>query len=67
MKTITIAYWHLNKLDGLPYEHNQSFDFSKQVRNKIINKVMKKGYTSMLIPSGDNLIIWIGEGKLGQR
>jgi len=66
MKTITVAYWH-GKTKDFEYEHNTSFEYSNEKRDQLFNEIINKGYTVMAMPNGENLIMWIGKGKLTQR
>ena len=64
---IQVAYWHLQKLNGLPYEHLMCYDYSVEKRNEIIDTVLKAGYSIMLRQNKDVLIIWIDNGRFGQK
>ena len=66
MKRIVIGYWH-SRFKELPYEHNQEFEYSEETRNQIINTILAKNYSVMLRPSEGQLIIWIDNGRFGQR
>lgn len=66
MKRIVVGYWH-SKLNDLPYEHNQEFEYSLDMMNVIIMLVLSKGYSVMLRPSKEQLTIWIDNGRFGQR
>ena len=66
MKRISIAYWH-SKVGNLPYEHLQEFEYSEEKRNEIINTVLAQNLSIMLRPMPDSLIIWIDNGRFGQR
>ena len=66
MKTIVVAYWH-GKFSELNYEHNSEFDYSVEKRNEIIDDLISKGFSVMLKPGKDRLIIWIDNGRFGQK
>jgi len=67
MNKIEIAYWCGKKLDGLEYEHNQIFDYSKRLRNKIIDNVLTSGYNIKIQQGSKYLIIWISDTRFTQR
>lgn len=67
MKKIIIAYWHNTKFIDLPYDNNVEFDYSIDMRNIIIEIVLSKGYSIMLLPTIEYLIIYIDNGKFRQR
>ncbi len=64
-KTITIYYWHLSQLPNLSPEHNSEIPFNEL--NELIQQVFELGYTSMIVPSSNGAIVYIGTGKLSQR
>jgi hypothetical protein len=63
---LTIGYWKLTPYSDLPYTHMHQLPYSTKRRNTIITKILSKGYSVMLRPSGDELIIWIDKGSFGQ-
>lgn len=63
---ITIGYWHLHPLPNLPYKHMESLQYTRERREAIIDTVLKAGYSVMLRPGIDELIIWIDKGRFGQ-
>lgn len=65
MKKIRIAYWK-SKLSGLDYEHNQTFDYSVDKLNEIIQNVLDKKYSLMLRPSEEGILIWLDKYRFGQ-
>jgi hypothetical protein len=67
MKTIIVNYWHNTKFIDLPYDNNIEFDYSIDMRNIIIEIVLSKGYSIMLLPTIEYLIIYIDNGKFRQR
>lgn len=67
MKKIIIAYWHNTKFIDLPYDNNVEFDYSIDMCNIIIEIVLSKGYSIMLLPTIEYLIIYIDNGKFRQR
>ncbi len=62
---IIVGYWNVTYGD-LPYKHMQEFDYSIRRRNNIITKILSKGYSVMLRPSENGLLIWIDKGRFGQ-
>lgn len=67
IKKITVAYWHGTKFKDIPYNHNESREYSIKERNSIIEQVLKSGYSVMLRPLESELIIWIDNGRFGQK
>ena len=70
MKKIYVAYWH-GKYSDLNYSHGQIFDYSEELRNKIISEVLDSGYSVMVRPNmgddKDTLNIYIDNGRFTQR
>ena len=66
MKTIQIVYWHSTNL-GLDYKHLQTFEYSVNKRNEIINTILNNNLSVMLRPFDDNLMIAIDNGRFSQR
>jgi hypothetical protein len=66
---ITIAYFHGPKtLQGLPYEHKEEVEFSRDKMIEIIETVMKAGYNVMIQNLRENgIIIWIDKYRFQQR
>lgn len=67
MKTITILYWHLTKFEDLPYEHNTVIEYSSDTLKGCMSNITDKGYSSMIVPAGDNVTLYIGKYKMTQR
>ena len=65
-KTIIVAYFH-DTIKELEYKHLQEFKYSIKKRNAIINNIISKGFSIMLKPSGERLIIFIDNGNFKQR
>jgi hypothetical protein len=65
MKKILVSYWNV-KFKDLPYKHQEEFEFSIRKRNGIITKILSKGYSVMLRPVNELLIIYIDKGRFGQ-
>ena len=66
MQTVTIAYWRGTKFPDLPWNNGQELQFTKRQRNNAIDKILSCGYNVMLQRDGDELIIWIDNGKFRQ-
>ena len=72
-KIITVAFWH-GPLKDVPYGHKEEFKYSTRKRNQIIDKVLSLGYSVMVRPmskdkgyEADGILIWIDNGRFGQR
>jgi hypothetical protein len=72
-KKIQVRFWHV-PLKDVPYEHGAEFDYSSRKRNQIIDTVLGLGYSVMIRPASkekgwewDGILIWIDNGRFGQR
>lgn len=61
-----IGYWH-GKFKDLDYDQNEQFEYSLEKQREIVDNLLLKGYSVMLRPVKDNLIIYIDNGRFGQR
>lgn len=72
-KIIDVRYWY-SRLKDVPYEHGAKFKYTTRKRNQIIDTIIGLGYSVMIRPtskdkgwSADGIIIWIDNGRFGQR
>lgn len=65
-KKIIVSYWH-SPIKGVPYKHNEEFEYSNEKREEIISKVLALKCAVMLRDYGCELIIWVSEYSFGQR
>ena len=65
-KTITVGFWH-STLPNIKYKDLEEFPYSMRKRNSIINHILSAGYSVMIRPLIDNQMIWIDNGRFGQR
>lgn len=64
---LTVGYWHLHPLPNLQYKHMESFPYSVDKRNEIIDTILNAGYSVMIRPHNIyEYIIWIDKGRFGQ-
>lgn len=60
-KKIIIGIWScpetIEKKTG--YKHQQRFDYSKTIRNKIIHRILNAGLNIQVIQHEDFCVIWI--------
>jgi len=74
MKKIIIAYWH-DRIKELPWEHNSVHEYSKELRESVIDECISKSYSVMIRPmiksvggwEHDGEMIWIDKYRFGQR
>lgn len=67
MDKIIIAYWHGAKYSDLVYTHLQEYQYTVKRRNNIISKILEAGYSIMLRPNANELVIWIDSGGFCQK
>jgi hypothetical protein len=67
MDTIIIFFWACNKFDQLDYNHTQSFPYSEEKRNEIINTILAEELHVMLQEISNNLIISVDDKGFRQR
>ena len=65
MKTITVAFWR-DRYTDLPYTQNQTFENTIENRNSIIDECLNKGYSTMIRPCTEGILIWIDKHRFGQ-
>lgn len=66
-KTIITVYWHGSEYPDLKIKHNEEWPHSEKTRNELVSFILNKGYSVMLKPNGDNLIMWIDKHRFGQK
>ena len=64
---LTYYYWIGEKFDDLPYNHNSSVEFSKDVLFKSIEHILSMNYHILLKKSGNFLILCIDNKNFRQR
>lgn len=62
-KKLIVAYWNTSRIKEFKYEQGEEFNFSNELKLSIIEEIYNKGFTSVVIPSKDNVIIYILKGK----
>jgi hypothetical protein len=69
LKHIIVAYWipgsSIEKTVGIP--HHTTYDYTNKKRDDIVNLVLGKRLQIMMNTHKDTLIIWIDNGRFGQR
>lgn len=66
MKTITVAFW-FSSIKEVPYDHHESFEYSVEKREEIIDTLLGLGVNMLLRKSDDTLFIYMSRGSFGQR
>jgi hypothetical protein len=66
MQTIQIGYWH-SPIKGIKYRHLETFPFSSRKQNSIIKYLLDKKLSVMIRPVDNGVMIWIDNGRFGQK
>jgi len=66
METILVRYFH-SKLPNLPYDGKETYEYSKEKREEIIDTILAAGYNICLQQTLVFLIIWIDKYRFQQR
>lgn len=66
---IRVAYYHLKRYPDLEYLHSSTYPYSDELKHKIIDDVISKGYGVQISPAlvGRGILIWIDKGNFKQR
>lgn len=66
VKKLSIHYWHLTKLEKLPYEQGQ--DLPVESFHDVVDEVLASGYNVMVLrtPKEHEFILMVDDGRFRQ-
>lgn len=65
-RIIQIAYWHL-PISRIKYRHGEERPYKTRTLTEIIKHVLSKNCSVMIRPIDNVVIVWIDEGRFGQK